>query len=140
MQCTARQKKKLRAFADCFIKMAGDGVTEIVIWRMIAGITMKEKPCIASIRVRIVVLDMPDVSITEFLNGVILWRTRKVTCKDCIHYDVCNMYDGPYISVHFDHTCKYFTDKQLVAFLPCKVGEEVYVMNGGNIPQKNDFR
>lgn len=57
-----------------------------------------------------------------------------MTCKDCIHYDVCNMYDGPYISVHFDHTCKYFTDKQLVAFLPCKVGEEVYVMNGGNIP------
>lgn len=37
------------------------------------------------------------------------------------------MYDGPYISVHLDYTCKYFTDKRLVAFLPCKVGDELFL-------------
>lgn len=58
-----------------------------------------------------------------------------MTCKDCIHYNVCNMYDGPYISVHFNHTCKYFTDKQLVVFLPCKVGGKVYqVIPKCNVP------
>lgn len=51
----------------------------------------------------------------------------EMTCKNCIHYDVCNMYDGPYISTHLDYTCKYFTDKQLVAFLPCKVGDELFL-------------
>lgn len=50
-------------------------------------------------------------------------KILRETCKNCIHYNVCNMYDGPYISVHLDHTCKYFTDKQLVTFLPCKVEE-----------------
>lgn len=121
MQCTARQKKKLRAFADCFIKMAGDGVTEIVIWRMIAGITMKETPCIASIRVRIVVLDMPDVSITEFLNGVILWRTRKVTCKDCPHFDVCKMYGALPTKRRIDSkwkNCPFRNDKAKYIELP----------------------
>lgn len=59
-----------------------------------------------------------------------------MTCKDCTHYDVCNMYDGPYISVHPNHVCKYFTDKQLMISLPCKVGEEIYVLNRGNVPQR----
>ena len=54
-------------------------------------------------------------------------NTSRKICKNCIHYNVCNMYDGPYISVHLDHTCKYFTDKQLVAFLPCKVGDELFL-------------
>lgn len=31
-----------------------------------------------------------------------------MTCKDCIHYNLCNMYDGPYISVHLEHTCENF--------------------------------
>lgn len=52
-----------------------------------------------------------------------------MACKDCLHYNVCNMYDGPYISAHPNHTCKYFTDKQLVFFLPCKIGETVYYLN-----------
>ena len=54
-------------------------------------------------------------------------KILRETCKNCIHYNVCNMYDGPYISVHLDHTCKYFTDKQLVTFLPCKVGDELFL-------------
>lgn len=49
-----------------------------------------------------------------------------MTCKDCIHYDICNMYDGPYISVHLDHTCEYFKDKSLIVELPCKAGQTVY--------------
>lgn len=49
-----------------------------------------------------------------------------MTCKDCIHYDICNMYDGPYISVHLDHTCEYFKDKSFIVELPCKAGETVY--------------
>lgn len=59
-----------------------------------------------------------------------------MTCKDCIHYDVCNMYDGPYISVHLDHNCEYFKDKSLIVELPCNVGKEIYVFNRENIPQK----
>ena len=56
-------------------------------------------------------------------------KVSRKTCKNCIHYNVCNMYDGPYISVHLDHICKYFVDKQLVAFLPCKVGDELFLAN-----------
>lgn len=53
-----------------------------------------------------------------------------MTCKDCIHYEVCEnsplMEDG----------CPYFKDKSLIVELPCKVGKEIYVMNRGNIPQR----
>lgn len=56
-------------------------------------------------------------------------NTSRKICKNCIHYNVCNMYDGPYISVHLNHTCKYFIDKQLVAFLPCKVGDELFLID-----------
>lgn len=41
-----------------------------------------------------------------------------MTCKDCIHYNVCNMYDGPYISVHLEHTCENFTDRSEWVHLP----------------------
>lgn len=51
-----------------------------------------------------------------------------MTCKDCIHYDVCNMYDGPYISVHLDHNCEYFKDKSLIVELPCKVGDDFFII------------
>lgn len=55
-------------------KMAGSGVTRTAIWRMIAGMYMKETPCIGSMMVRFVIWNMPDISITEFLNGAILWK------------------------------------------------------------------
>ena len=54
-------------------------------------------------------------------------KILRETCKNCIHYNVCNMYDGPYISVHLDHTCKHFADKQLVVELPCRVGDELFL-------------
>ena len=41
-----------------------------------------------------------------------------MTCKDCIHYNVCNMYDGPYISAHLEHTCENFTDSSEWVHLP----------------------
>ena len=44
---------------------------------MIGGITTKETPCIASMRVCIVILNMPEISITKFLNGAILWKMKK---------------------------------------------------------------
>lgn len=52
-----------------------------------------------------------------------------MTCKDCIHYDVCNMYDGSYISVHLDHTCEHFKDKSLIVELPCKMGDAAYYIS-----------
>lgn len=50
-----------------------------------------------------------------------------MTCKKCIHYDVC----GESI-----FTCGQFKDKSKFIELPCKVGDEIYVLNRGNIPQK----
>lgn len=48
----------------------------------------------------------------------------KMTCKDCIHYDVCiqnidTQTEGLTV-------CKYFKDKSRFIELPCKVGDIVY--------------
>lgn len=51
-----------------------------------------------------------------------------MTCKeDCYHYDVCSKKDK---------MCKNFKDKSLIIELPCRVGEEIYVLNKENIPQR----
>lgn len=48
-----------------------------------------------------------------------------MTCKDCIHYRVCNDC--------FDEfsPCKDFKDKSRIVELPCKVGDAVYYIKGG---------
>ena len=43
-----------------------------------------------------------------------------MTCKDCIHYDVC----GESI-----FTCGQFKDKSRFIELPCKVGDTVYLVD-----------
>lgn len=49
------------------------------------------------------------------------------TCKDCIHFDVCNKQK---ITNHriSQSVCNHFKDKSLVLDLPCKVGDTVYVI------------
>ena len=41
-----------------------------------------------------------------------------MTCKDCLHYEVCYYHD-------FDG-CEYFKDKSEWVHMPCKVGDTVY--------------
>ena len=61
------------------------------------------------------------------------------TCRDCIHYDVCHN-NFKNIDLNEEMTdkrcCVYFKDKSRFIELPCKVGDEIYVLNRGNIPQK----
>lgn len=47
------------------------------------------------------------------------------TCKDCIHFDVCNKQK---ITNHriSQSVCKHFKDKSIVLDLPCKVGQTCY--------------
>ena len=74
-----------------------------------------------------------------------------MTCKDCYHYDVChrriNSIDFlPVIkgkvsisSIMYkdvEKHCLHFKEKPCIIELPCKVGDEIYVLNRGNIPQK----
>lgn len=49
------------------------------------------------------------------------------TCKDCIHFDVCNKQK---ITNHriSQSVCKHFKDKSIVLDLQCKVGDTVYVI------------
>ena len=52
------------------------------------------------------------------------------TCKDCIHYEICGMYDGPYISTHINEgLCEHFKDKSLVIELPFRVGDKIYYIS-----------
>lgn len=75
-------------------------------------------------------------------------------CKDCIHYDVChrriNSIDflpvikgkvsmSPIMYNECDDVekyCSHFKDKSLIVELPCRVGEEIYVLNKESIPQR----
>lgn len=61
-----------------------------------------------------------------------------MTCKDCIHFDVCKFYNKnlPEEYDPIEWQCDNFKDKSLIVELPCKVGDEIYVLNRGNIPQK----
>ena len=47
-----------------------------------------------------------------------------MTCKDCVHYDVCNRI-GNKILNGFE-VCNQFKDKSRFVELPCKVGDTVY--------------
>lgn len=55
-----------------------------------------------------------------------------MTCKDCLHYEVCN----PDIKVTAEmfrdvtgvESCKYFTDHSEWVHLPCRVGDTVYTI------------
>ena len=52
-----------------------------------------------------------------------------MTCKDCIHYDVChNNFKNIDLNEEMtdEHRCVYFKDKSRIIELPCKVGDTVY--------------
>lgn len=63
-----------------------------------------------------------------------------MTCKDCIHYDVCDCYHtasdtGRFAYQNFSYkdrhdveeSCDNFKDKSRVLDLPCKVGSDVFL-------------
>lgn len=46
-----------------------------------------------------------------------------MTCKDCIHYDVCGFEWCDSEALTF---CKDFKDKSRIIELPCKIGDKIY--------------
>ena len=61
-----------------------------------------------------------------------------MTCKDCIHYDLCRSCSRIQLgwhgnSVHYvenmEEICKDFKDRSRFVELPCKVGDTVYYFN-----------
>lgn len=48
-----------------------------------------------------------------------------MTCKDCIHYDVCDDCGLRFI-VDVEDKCKEAKDKSRFVELPCKVGDKLY--------------
>lgn len=65
-----------------------------------------------------------------------------MTCKNCYHNEICPVWDEyneiPYNDGYSDFCNNYdhFKDKSLIVELPCKVRDEIYVLNRENIPQK----
>lgn len=52
-----------------------------------------------------------------------------MTCKDCIHYDVCEEKDTEYTGLPFsianDKPCKHFKDKSRIIELPMKATDRL---------------
>lgn len=48
-----------------------------------------------------------------------------MTCKDCIHYDVCYWFKN-YGADEYCVDCRKFKDKSRIVELPCKVGSTIY--------------
>ena len=46
-----------------------------------------------------------------------------MTCKDCIHFELCGVFD--YIS---PAECGFFTDRSRFVELPCKIGERLFLI------------
>lgn len=56
-----------------------------------------------------------------------------MTCKDCIHYEVCSQFSKAdetnheyYTYTNLSEKCGCFKDKSLLMLLPCKVGDMLY--------------
>ncbi len=66
-----------------------------------------------------------------------------MTCKDCIHYDVCKRIDDKMefknmsLNETIQEMCKDFKDKSKYIELPCKVGDTVYVIKNNKICAKD---
>lgn len=68
-----------------------------------------------------------------------------MTCKDCIHYDVCENYlnyldktiqgKAGFLKIH-KKKCPYQKDKTKYIELPCKVGDTVYYIEDHNNERK----
>lgn len=51
---------------------------------------------------------------------------RKMTCKDCVHYELCEALEKNGISRIYPSQCGFFKDKTKFVELPCKIGDTVY--------------
>lgn len=49
-----------------------------------------------------------------------------MTCKDCIHYDVCDGYKTFDVEINHEN-CREFKDKSLFIELPCHINDIVFV-------------
>lgn len=53
------------------------------------------------------------------------------TCKDCVHYNLCNItqidYQPKCTIQHIEEYCRQFKDPLRLIYLPCKVGDRLYV-------------
>ena len=53
-----------------------------------------------------------------------------MTCKDCIHYGLCETKGNAEVFVRgIENICGYFKDKSKYIELPCKVGDTLYVID-----------
>ena len=52
-------------------------------------------------------------------------------CKDCVHNNICikkQRYNHPkYALQHIEKYCEYFKDSLRLVYLPCKIGDTVYI-------------
>lgn len=48
-----------------------------------------------------------------------------MTCKDCIHYAMCL----PRVAVGGNKICQYFKDKSRYIEVPCKVGDDFFIIS-----------
>lgn len=60
-----------------------------------------------------------------------------MTCKDCIHYEVCNGLCELWNLSARAEECVNFKNKSKYIELPCKVGDTVYVINNNRICAKD---
>lgn len=55
-----------------------------------------------------------------------------MTCKDCVHYEVCESLEKNGISRIHPSQCEFFKDKAKFIDLPCKVGDKVFIIGRNN--------
>lgn len=48
-----------------------------------------------------------------------------ITCKDCIHYDVCGFNEYK----DFNEICSFFKDKSRIVELPCEIGTKLFLID-----------
>lgn len=65
-----------------------------------------------------------------------------MTCKDCVHYEVCESeveahHDNPRdLEVNgIEEFCRFFKPKSRFVGLPCEVGQTVYLLMGGFVEE-----
>ena len=55
-----------------------------------------------------------------------------MTCKDCVHYDVCKIWCRE-ANIPMSADCDYFKNKAKIVELPCKVGDGIWVVEEDDI-------
>ena len=57
-----------------------------------------------------------------------------MTCKNCIHYDVCHVCEMSDCDIPYNdddiYLCEDFKDRSLFVELPCKIGDKIYDVRG----------